>query len=598
MLRIVLVTATLLLLGAEAKISPKTPSDVYSHAMILKQEVAYLRRQAGIEEAFPEVEVSRNKRPRHVIQKALEIISKINRYRLIKGYGAISLPPYPAREIRPQDVYDIVVRLDGEVQMLIHDKGFFDTLEVKRYYGKTPSDVYQLLWSISLAMDPLLGMHGYTPTDVYELSEKIVKISTFLRQSQNIYDKVEKPPRRDNLYPNHAFYAGIDFLKKVSKGEAYLWMEPVEIPERPHKTVTPTEVYDLLQNDIAELQRIKYRLGLERYFKTRKSETSKTPSDVVRNLEYARALLPAFDFSRPLVQYPKSSLVKTSNQVYAVTEEILRKLQRLKQIKGVRLTPKDPPKIEGLKPIHTYQKGIEAMEKALRLKVQMGFYPAYVASMPFRRITPTEVYDLVVRLDAVVTLLLQKAGDTEATEYIYGIGHPEYKHKTMSDVYYNLWLISRYFDQLSGTEYTPNETFILAKRIEEKVDIVLDTFHIEKRVHVAREEVGNRIPKDVFVLANRVYGQIKALQERANFETSDILIPREEVVTPNTVYNALRLINASLNEFLIDAGIDAESYRGYSRKIEGKTPSDVYAVVETISRKLDLLFLNEVYDAR
>ncbi len=86
---------------------------------------------------------------------------------------------------------------------------------------------------------------------------------------------------------------------------------------------------------IAELQRIKYRLGLERYFKSKKVKGIKTPSDVVQNLEYAIRLMPTFNLYRDVIQYPIKSLQKTPNDVFSVTVEILDKLERLKSLKGI-----------------------------------------------------------------------------------------------------------------------------------------------------------------------------------------------------------------------------------------------------------------------
>jgi hypothetical protein len=591
--KIVVLALWLLTLPALAKIAPKTPNDVFAYATLLREEVSYLRKQAGIEDPFPTVRVQRNKEPRHVIQKALEILAKINRYRINHKMGAITIPPYPPREITPQDVYDIVKRLNGEVRLLIGDDPFIASLSRKRFTGKTPSDVYELLWSISLGFDALLGIRGYTPTDVYALSEKVVRISEFLRHSQNLYDSVERPAYRPNLHPNHALYASIDFLKKVATGQKRLWIEPADVPQKPHRVITPTEVYDSLQYDIAELQRIKYRLGIERYFEIEKPSEEKTPSDVVRNLEYAKRLLPDFSFDRPLVQYPPVSLKKTPNQVYAVTEEIMKKLEILRTMRGVHMIPKDPPKIYGLKPIHTYQKGIEAIEKAQRLKVQMGFYPSQIPDSPFRAITPSEVYELILRLDGIVTLLLKKAGDREAKEYIYMTNHPIYTGRSPSDVYFNLWRISRLFDMLSGSEYTPNETYALAKKIYEKSRILADHLKVRKVEEIARVE-GKR-PKDVFHLTKKLNDRIRTLQKRANMNVTVIEIPEEKTITPNTVYNALRIINASVNEVLIQLGIDAEDVEAAQNPVQGKTPSDVYAIVERTVRQIDQLFRNENY---
>jgi len=584
-----------LLTGAWGKISPKTPSDVFAYATLLKKEVAYLRKKSGIQEPFPSVRVQRNKQPRHVIQKALEILAKINRYRINHHMGAIVIPPYPPREIKPQDVYDIVKRLDGEVRLLIDDPAFTSGLRKRRFVNKTPSDVYELLWSISLGFDALLGIKGYTPTDVYALSEKVVQISRFLRHSQNLYDTVPKPPKREGLYPNHALYASIAFLKKVAKEQKKLWIEPADIPKIPRRVITPTEVYDSLQYNIAELQRIKYRLGIERYFEIPLPKEKKTPSDVVQNLRYAAMLLPDFSFSKPLVQYPSESLRKTPNQVYAVTVEILQKLERLRTLRGIHLLPANPPKIYGLKPIHSYQKGIEAIEKAQRLRVRMGFYPSQIPAMPFRAITPSEVYELILRLDGIVTLLLKKAGQRDVKAFIYRTRHPVYSDKTPSDVYFNLWKISLLLDLLSGSEYTPNETYALAMKIYKKTILLADHFPGEDVAFQREQGVRNKRPKDVFELAKRLNRLLRRLQKRANMKVTVIEIPEEKNITPNTVYNALRLINASLNEVLIHLGIDAEEIELSQIRVKEKTPSDVYAVVSDTLRVINTMMDDSRY---
>jgi len=579
----------------------KTPSDVYSYAMLLKKKVQYLRKQAGIKAPFPTVPVQHNKFPRHVIQKALEILSKINLYRISKGYGEIFIPPYPAREITPSDVYEMVKRLDAEVTPFIKNKNFLENLRLVKYRGKTPNDVYQLLWSISLAFDNLLGIHGYTPTDVYALSQKLVDTVKFIRETQNMYKLPEKPEKIPNLHPNHALYASYDFLNKVRNSEKHLWIDPTEVPKKPHRVITPTDVYDSLQYNIAELQRIKYRLGVERYFKLKKIKGSKTPSDVVQNIEYAKELMPLFDFKKPLIQYPISSLKKTPNHVYAVTQVILKKLDILKNIKGIQQKPKIPPFIYGLKPIHAYQKAIEATEKAIRLKVQMGFFPSEVPTEPLREITPNEVYEMVIRLDGIVTILLHKAGYKKAQEYIYNINKEIPNGKTPSNVYHNLWVISNTLDVLLAREYTPNETFALSNRIISKVISLLKKMRIKKesinKILSEKYEIDStKTPKDVFNLTLQLYQQIKKIQKRMNMSETNIIIPKEKIITPNTVYNALRIINASLNEILIYKDID-EGDIFYPITIpKNKTPTDVFKNVKKLETLLNLLYKDEDYE--
>ncbi|NPA55908.1 MAG: hypothetical protein GXO40_06045 [Epsilonproteobacteria bacterium] len=579
----------------------KTPSDVFSYAMLLKKKVEYLRAQSHITSPFPKVPPQHNKYPRHVIQKALEILSKINLYRISKGYGAIFIPPYPAREITPSDVYEMVKRLDAEVTPFIKDRQFLEHLTLVKYHNKTPNDVYQLLWSISLAFDSLLGIHGYTPTDVYALSQKLVETVKFIRETQNMYNMPSKPKKIPNLHPNHALYASYDFLSKVRTSEKHLWIDPTEVPKKPHRVITPTDVYDSLQYNIAELQRIKYRLGVERYFKLKPVKGSKTPSDVVQNIKYARRLMPIFSFDKELIQYPISSLQKTPNNVYAVTEEILKKIDILKNIKGIAQKAKNPPYIAGLRPIHAFQKAIEATEKAIRLKVQMGFYPSEVPTEPLREITPNEVYEMVIRLDGIITILLHKAGYHKTEEYIYKPNKEIPSSKTPSDVYHNLWYISNNLDVLLASEYTPNETFAISNRIKIKILSLLHKMKIKKSaideiLHKNIILTESKTPKDVFNLTLRLYHQIKHIQKRMNMSETSIIIPKERIITPNTVYNALRIINASINEILIYKDID-ESDIIYPMVLpKDKTPSDVYKNVTKLRELLGLLYQESDYE--
>ena len=578
----------------------KTPSDVYSYAMLLKQKVIYLRKQAGITNPFPKVPIQHNKYPRHVIQKALEILSKINLYRLSKGYGEIFIPPYPAREITPSDVYEMVKRLDAEVTPFIKNTQFLKSLKLVKYKNKTPNDVYRLLWSISLAFDNLLGIHGYTPTDVYALSQKLVDTVKFIRETQNIYNDVKKPKYIPDLHPNHALYTSYGFLSKVKTAEKHLWIEPTEVPKKPHRVITPTDVYDSLQYNIAELQRIKYRLGVERYFKLKPVKSSKTPSDVVQNIKYATKLMPTFDFDRKLIQYPIKTLQKTPNNVYAVTEEILRKLNILKNLKGIKQQAKNPPFIYGLKPIHAYQKAIEDSEKAIRLKKQMGFYPSEVPTEPLREITPNDVYEMVIRLDGITTILLHKAGYKKAQEYIYKTNKEIPNDKTPSNVYHNLWKISNTLDVLLASEYTPNETYALSNRIKSKILALLCKLKISKQniknIQKEKIKVSTKTPADVFKLTLTLYQDIKNIQKRLNMQESNIIIPQEKIITPNTVYNALRIINASINEILIYKDVD-ENHIIYPLLLpKDKTPTDVYINVLKLKKMLNLLYKDSAYE--
>jgi len=575
-------------------IKQKTPSDVYAQAYLLKQKLIYLRTQSNIDDKFPSVGKQKAKAPRHVLQKALEVLSKINRYRINHQYGQISIPSYPSRKITPSDVYIYTKRLNEEISPFC-ENDFLKKLKIQTFKNKTPSDVYEILWNVSLGFDKLLGIGGFTPTDVYEQSETIVAIAKFLRQSQGEFDQIKKPLLKKGLHPNHALNTSYKLLDKIAKVQKKLWLKPTKVPKKVYKVITPTQVYDSLQNIIAELQRLKTRLGLERYFEVKHITEDKTPSDVVANLLYAKALLPNFNFDKSISQYDKKLLKKTPNEVYGLSEDIINKLTSIAVYKGINIDTSKPQYIYGLKPKHVYQKSIEAIEKAIKFKTKEGFYKSNVPDQPFRTITPSEVYEQVERLNSTITLILKKNYDKSTQPYKYIFNKPKYSGKTPSDVYNNLWLISKILDQLVGTTYTPNETFILAKNIEGSVDAINKYFQLKKQnISSNHNKQDIKSPKEVFDESLILYSTFKKVLARANMKGENIIIPKAKKTTPTTVYNALRIIIASLNEFMISYNIQYKSDLSIEY-VNNKTPTDVFVVIQQANRKLHRLLENESY---
>jgi len=77
---------------------------------------------------------------------------------------------------------------------------------------------------------------------------------------------------------------------------------------------------------------------------------------------------------------------------------------------------------------------------------------------------------------------------------------------------------------------------------------------------------------------------------------TNIIIPKEKIITPNTVYNALRIINASINEILIYRDIDETTIKRVIDIPKGKTPTDVYINVTKINEMLKLLYEDGSYE--
>ena len=568
----------------------KSPSDVYSESIVLKKILLELRQENGVSSPLKEVPLQKDKLPRHVLQKTLEVLTKVNKYREINGYGEITVPPVPPRDITPQDVYNNVERLKTEVAFLLKDKNILTQkkFQLQKYINKMPSDAYRELWIISLAFDPLLGQ-GFTPTDVYQQTAQIVANIKFLRASQREHSEVPFPKIKENQHPNHALYKSVELIAKLSFIEKKLWIQPVPVPVVEQKIVSPIEVYDSLQTVNAELNRISRRLGLERIFPLQKTKESKTPSDVVQNLEYAIALLPSFSFEKGINQYPKSALLKSPNDVFALSEQILEKLKCIKAYKGINITSKMTHYIYGLKPIHVYVKGVEALEKMEKLKQLEGYRLSQTPTAPRLKITPSEVYELIVRLDDEVNLLYSK--ELKATSFVFS--KKQYIDKTPSDAYDNLWKISYELDSILNQDYTPNETYVLAKNIE------LDTINLSRKLlgkdfNIVTKKVESKKPSDVFALSINVLDSLQNIKDRGNLKSVKTAIPKDKVLTPTSVYNALRIISATISELNIYYGVN--QIDGKTIDAKNKTPSDVYSVLNHANRVLLNILKDSSYE--
>jgi len=574
----------------------KTPSDVYSEAIVLKDMVKVLRNENGVVEAFDKIDAQKDKVPRNVLQKSIEVLRKVNKYREIHSMGEISVPPVPPRDIMPQDVYKNVERLKQEVFYLLHGKksSYKKQFIYKQYYNKSSSDVYRELWIISMGFDKLLGQ-GFTPTDVYTQTQQVVEAISFLRLSQREKNKVDMPPLRENQHPNHALYKSVELIKQINIIEKKLWMHAVPVPKVEEKVISPTEVYDSLQTAIAELNRISRRLGVEHSFEFKAAEGKKSPADVVQNLEYAIALLPSFSFNKTLNQYPKIALLKTPNDVFGLSEHILRKLEYIKVQKGIKIRARETTYIYELKPIHVYEKGIENLEKLAKLKENEGIRASQVPNPTTENITPSEVYELILRLDDELGIMYKNVFLDNIALHSYRAisGKKQYNKKTSSDVYDNLWKISYELDTILNEEYTPNETYVLAKNIESDL-LLMQKYFLGKNLSVKHKKYKVKRPSDVFAKSLQILKKLELIKRRGNFKSAKIILSQDEIVTPTSVYNALRIISATISE--IDVFYAIPRVQEVSVLTTSKTPTDVYEVVENIEYMLSSIIKESNYE--
>ena len=591
----ILILALFIVTLAHAKIRDKNSNDVYAISETLKNKIIHLAGEKKIDAKYMKLADQINKSPRHVLQKTLEVLKKINKYRENNHLGLVNVPVYPSKIIKAEDVYYSVKRLNDEVDLLLKHIGckHIDTLsKLKRYANKNSNDAYHEIWLSSLAMDELLG-RGFSPTDNYKESLIIIDVINFIRNSQGIYDEVDIPNKKKRKHPNHVLYATNKLLDKISKAEKRLWMEPVSVSENPQKIITPTEVYDSMQMIIIELKRVRRRLGIERLYDVQDISESKTPSDVLQNIEYAIELFPKFKVSDELTQYNTKSLDKSIDELYSLSQFIFDKTKYLKEVKGIKIELKEPPMIYSLNRMHVYQKGIETMEKINKLRIKDKLYEVSVPSSPVKTKSTESVYELLLMIDDEISIIMNRNGIKNVQKWSYTLDKKLYSGKTPSDIYHNLYKISSTIDIFRGIQYTPNETFVLAKKIEQRIEQINN--HLIKNIKkIDLKRSSDKRPLDVFNLTLKLYETLATIEKRANIALGTVAIPSEKTITSDTVYNALRVINATLIDINIHFGIESVTKKVLIK--DKKTPSDVYNVVYKSYKTLKLLLEDSSYE--
>jgi len=558
----------------------KTPHDVYRQVARLAADVRSLRVENNIKTPWPRVDVVTGYEPRHVYQKTLEILGKINSYRInIAKIGGITVPRPPGRDITPNEVYSVVTRLHKEMTLLVQTQGTQNsqvTQVSEGFTNKSPNDVYAALAEVSIALEETLGLRSIGPSEVYIRSIQVVELSRFLRNSQNLPKDSGEPARTQGRLPNHALQSVGKLLEKIQLAEHNLWMEPFQLPEIPRKVITPSDVFEAMGVAIAELHRIQFRLGLEWEVTdlAGRGIKGKTPDDVIQNAVWAEMLLPSFDLTRPLQQYRRSALRKTPNQVYAVTELILKRLTKYRRLRGVQVVPRKAFVIHGLEPQHVYGKALEVMRKVGKLRQIQGQRSIAVPNYPLRAITPSEVFDIIRRLDDELVLAFKQEIPVHE---LWGENLAEHEDKLPSDVFFNMQKISNLIDTLLGQgSYTIADIYHQTVLIRKDILLIAGRFGeaIPRSVWDHEDNELDGSSRDVSLLTEEMLALISKIKRRAGMPAvRDFDFQFDSMSNRTAVFNRVSLISTELIGLKVFLGISGDPEQLIEQK--GITMNDV-----------------------
>jgi len=245
-----------------------TPSEVYAESMIIRQHVEFLLDYYKImynpEEIAKRTRFTRTKfQPRNVWQRGYELLVKINILR--ESHGLSRIEPVgmePVEKLNPDMVYGQTQRVLAELRIFEVRLGIkVPHFTVKKFYHKTPSDVYNSLTYISALFDQL-NHSELSPSYVFAEAMRIYDDLTMILQKLNIKDNTIPTVRKEGATPSDSMKRSILVLESIQRLQRDAGIESIDFSELYKKEASPSDVYTIIGIILAELQPIKAYVGL------------------------------------------------------------------------------------------------------------------------------------------------------------------------------------------------------------------------------------------------------------------------------------------------------------------------------------------------
>ncbi len=285
------------------------PSDVYHVVDAINTQLSFMLATSG---GNPNSIVVRPlpapRQPRHVVQKAREVMLKLQRLRTLNGLPETPLPLFSTTETTLGDSKKILDQILHDVLDLRHK--FIESESIENIINidnkvtnfvaftkdKTPMDIYLNLQHTNDLLDAL-GLPKTMPNDVYRLAVMINHdLETILIARHRILPPTLGSPSRGKV-PDDTYAQGYQVLDrlraKLNNDKNLSIRGGIVLPNRPQPPLTPGDVLDLENNMLAELGAIKTKVGVTAPTTIPPLIHGKTPSDVFDLMTRAEALVDA-----------------------------------------------------------------------------------------------------------------------------------------------------------------------------------------------------------------------------------------------------------------------------------------------------------------
>ena len=250
---------------------------------------------------------------------------------------------------------------------------------------RTAAPVALALAALTLAAAPgaqAQNREQITPSHVYQATQNLIAEIHVLRDAMGIVDYPPEAEPQDDRAPVHVYAKTLEVMKKISRAQRRLGMDPGKVGQIPVKEIVPGDVLASVETLVWEVRRTKAQLVIEDEIAPTPFEGGKTPSTVYKALGDASFLLDGL-VGRPIAP---TDVFSNVIQIQEEMELIAAKLKVALEL--------NPPVVEGRKrPQDVAQQVLRATYKTINLETRLGMDASGVPNLTLVRVTPAEVYE-------------------------------------------------------------------------------------------------------------------------------------------------------------------------------------------------------------
>lgn len=281
---LILCAGSLLACSFQATAGNISPSHVYQLNTKIIAEIQLIRHHLGTTSPARTPEIQIRKQPIHVYAKSLEVLEKIGRAQTKHDIIPIRLGHIPLHKISPSEVLASSQTILAELSRLKTKLGIHaDTPMPIFSSAKTPSQVYEKMWTASYLLDALAGQ--IDPSFVFRNSRIIVIEIDQIAKKLGLSNNMTAPSPIHGKAPRDVNIQAFKNLYAIARLQRSIKIPTLIVPSFPTKDIQPSDVYDTSNIMLAELVRIKVALDITTPPAAIQLISGKNPSDVLAQMQ-------------------------------------------------------------------------------------------------------------------------------------------------------------------------------------------------------------------------------------------------------------------------------------------------------------------------